>query len=185
MGRAKKRKATRKAKKATELKLDLGCGKNPREGFTGVDIRDFGQPIKADLTKPWPWKDDTVDEAHCSHFLEHLMAGQRIHFTNELFRVLKPGGKCQIITPHWASARAYGDLTHQWPPVSEFWFYYLDAGWRKDNAPHNDAYACDFAVTWGYTLNQALSARNPEYQQNALAWWKEAAQDIVATFTKK
>lgn len=167
------------------LKLDLGCGKNPREGFVGVDSRDFGQKLVVDLRQTWPWKDNSVEEAHCSHFIEHLTAQERIHFVNELYRVLKPDAKCTIIVPHWSSCRAYGDLTHQWPPVSEFWFYYLNTEWRKANAPHNDEYSCNFECAWGYNMHQAISARNQEYQQHALTFFKEAAQDLVATFIKK
>lgn len=180
MGRAAKRKTEPKP-----LRLDFGCGKNPREGFQGVDVRDFGQPHTVDLRGPWPWKDGAVEEAHASHFIEHLTGPERIHFVNELYRVLVPGGKCQIAVPHWASCRAYGDLTHQWPPVSEFWFYYLSKPWREQNAPHNDDYSCDFEATWGYVMNPALLVRNQEYQQFALANYKEAAQDMVATLTKR
>jgi SAM-dependent methyltransferase len=185
VGRNAKQKKAKKAAKAAELKLDLGCGKNPRPGFEGVDILDFGQKHKVDLRKSWPWKDDSVDEANCSHFIEHLGPDDRIHFVNELYRVLKPEAKCQVVTPHWASGRAYGDLTHKWPPVAEFWFYYLSKTWREENAPHNDAYTCDFVVTWGYSLHQALASRNQEYQANAITWYKEAAQDTVATFVKQ
>lgn len=176
----------KKAQAPPLIRLDLGCGKNKREGFTGVDSRKFeGVDVVADLTKPWPWKDGTVEEVHCSHFLEHLTAPQRVHFANELCRVLKQGGKAQIITPHWCSARAYGDVTHQWPPVSEFWFYYLLKGWREVNAPHNDGYTCDFDATWGYGMAQPLVTRNQEYQQFALANYKEAAQDLIATLVKR
>lgn len=167
------------------LKLDLGCGKSTREGFEGVDVRDFGQRHRVDLRKGWPWKDGSVEEAHTSHFVEHLTGEERIHFVNELYRVLIPGGKCQLIVPHWASCRAYGDLTHQWPPVSEFWFYYLSKEWREQNAPHNDGYECDFEATWGYSLQQNLAIRNQEFQQFALQNYKEAAQDIIATLTKR
>lgn len=166
------------------LRLDLGCGPHPREGFTGVDVRDFGQPITHDLRKPWPWKDATVTEVHSSHFLEHLTGLERVHFVNELYRVLIPGGQAQIIVPHWNSCRAYGDYTHQWPPVSEFWFYYLSKEWRAQNAPHNDAYTCHFAATWGYSMHPSIIPRSAEYQQNALTFYKEAAQDIIATLVK-
>jgi hypothetical protein len=185
MGKNQKIKKAKREAAAAILKLDFGCGKNVREGFSGVDIRDFGQKFTADLTKRWPWKDESVTEAHCSHFIEHLTAEERIHFCNELYRVLAPDGKCQVVTPHWASCRAYGDMTHRWPPVSEFWFYYLDKNWRAANAPHNDGYTCHFEVTWGYTLHQELVSRNQEYQTNALKFWKESAQDTVATFTKR
>src|SRR6185436_17526269 len=103
MGRASKR------KEARLLKLDFGCGKSVREGFEGVDVRPFGQKWTIDLTKRWPWADSSVEQANASHFLEHLKPKERVHFVNELFRVLTPGGKCQVVTPHWASGRAFGD----------------------------------------------------------------------------
>lgn len=113
------------------IKLDFGCGANKRPGFVGVDIINFpGVDQVVDLLKPWPWKDSSVEEAHTSHFIEHLDGKERIHFANELYRVLIPDGKCQVIVPHWASCRAYGDPSHKWPPVSEFWFYYLSREWR-------------------------------------------------------
>lgn len=148
-------------------------------------MREFGQEYCVDLRKPWPWKDGTVEEAHSSHFLEHLTGPERIHFVNELYRVLVPGGKCQVVVPHWCSTRAYGDLTHQWPPVSEFWFFYLLKSWREQNAPHNDGYTCDFDVTYGYSMSPALAVRNEEYQRFALENHKEAAQDMVATLVKR
>ena len=169
------------------LKLDFGCGPHPREGFAGVDVRPFDGKVThvVDLRKaPWPWADGSVGEAHASHFVEHLTAAERILFCNELWRVLAPGGKCTIIVPHWASCRAYGDLTHQWPPVSEFWFYYLNETWRKDNAPHNDGYTCHFEATWGYSLRPDLNTRNVEYQQFALANYKEVCQDLMATLVR-
>jgi SAM-dependent methyltransferase len=168
------------------LKLDLGCGKNKKPGFLGVDSLDFPEvDCVTDLRFPWPWDDESAEEAHCSHFVEHLTAPERIHFVNELYRVLAPGGKAAIIVPHWASNRAYGDLTHQWPPVSEMWFFYLCKAWREKEAPHTcTLYTCDFDFTAGYSMRQDLQTRNQEYQQFALANYKEVAQDIIATITK-
>ena len=176
------------------VRLDVGCGPNKREGFTGVDILPFDGKVDVVLNAGvdrWPYDDNSVDEIHSSHFVEHLTAHERIHFVNELCRVLKKGAKAMVITPHWASNRAYGDLTHQWPPISEMWFYYLDSKWRKANAPHCDiehnpkGYTCDLEATWGYTLHGSIMARNPEYQQQAISFWKEAAQDMIATLTKR
>ena len=178
----------------TPLRIDLGCGPNPREGFVGADQYPFGGKVThvCNLaSSKWPWGDATVEEAHTSHFIEHLDATERVHFCNELYRVLKPGGKCSMIAPHWASCRAYGDPTHKWPPISEFWFYYLSKEWRLANAPHTDlsvwdkGYDCDFEVTWGYSMHPALTVRNQEFQQDAMQWKKEAIQDVQATLTKK
>lgn len=130
--------------------------------------------------------DESVLEVHCSHFIEHLEAHERVHFINELHRVLVPGGKCTLIAPYAFSERAYGDLTHKWPPVVGFWFYYLDKAWRAANAPHSGYNEdVDFAATWGYSLHQSLAGRNQEYVQNAILYYKEACQDIQSTLEKK
>jgi SAM-dependent methyltransferase len=176
----------------SQLRLDLGCGKNKREGFTGVDRRTFpGVDVVADLLKPWPWGESTVTEIHASHMLEHFTGVDRVHVFNEMYRVLIPGGKATIITPHWASNRAFGDFTHQWPPVSEMLYFYVSKAWRDVNAPDNDiewndqGYRCDFDATWGYVLRADLLARNTEYQMFALGNYKEAASDLIATLAAK
>jgi predicted SAM-dependent methyltransferase len=173
-------------KEEQPLNIDLGCGKNKQAGYVGVDRIAFdGVDIVADLAKDkWPWEDNSVDKAYCSHFVEHLDAVERVHFVNELYRVLKSKAQAQIIVPHWASCRAYGDLTHKWPPVSEFWFYYLSKTWRDQNAPHNDMYVCNFDVTWGYGMQQELMGRNEEYKAYAMKNYKDAVTDIIATFVK-
>lgn len=169
------------------LKLDLGCGMRPREGFTGVDVKQINgkADIVFDLRKtPWPWGDGSVEEVHCSHFLEHLAGAERIPFFNELYRVLIPGGKATIIIPSWTSERAYGDPTHQWPPMTGFFFYYLDKGWRKDNAPHVD-YTCDFEFIGGNSLGPPWTLRNAETQAFAQTHYLNVAQDIHTTLTKR
>lgn len=177
---------------AKPVKIDLGAGKNVKAGFIGVDAIDFGNGnILCNIGKDrWPWEDSSVDEAHCSHVLEHLtnLEGkwERVHFFNELWRVLKAGSTCQLIIPHWASQRYYGDPTHK-EPFSEFGFYYLDKNWRATNAPHADkqhspnGYDCDIECTWGWSLHPSVQTRNAEYQQYAFTHLLEARQDIIAT----
>lgn len=174
------------------VKLDIGCGKNKREGFIGVDQYPMENvDVVMDVREVWPYENDSVDEVHSSHFVEHLTGVERVKFYNELHRVMKVGAKATIIVPHWASNRAYGDFTHQWPPVSEMSFYYLSKEWRATQAPHTDAqwnplgYNCDFEATWGYGLHPAIISRNQEFQQFALQFYKEAAQDTHITLTKK
>jgi hypothetical protein len=186
-----------------EIKLDLGCGINKREGFTGVDsLKLKGVDIVADLTKKWPWKDSSVDEIHMSHTLEHFTQEERIHVMNEMYRVLKPveydaagqavKGKATIITPYLFSDRAYGDPTHKWPAIGDWFYLYLNQEWRNGNAPHVDfkhnkkGYKCNFERTVAsYNTHPHLNGRNQEYQTHALTFWKEAAQDIIAVIIKK
>lgn len=179
------------------MKIDFGCGPNKRDGFLGVDQYSFDGKVDivGDVANPGFWLDhfqpDVIEEAHASHFVEHLTADERVVFFNGLWRAMKPGAQATVIVPHWASNRAYGDPTHQWPPVSEMGFLYLDRQWRQKEAPHTDVkhwpkgYSCDFTATWGYSLNPALAGRNPEFQQFAINFYKEAAQDIHATLTAR
>lgn len=175
------------------IKIDLGCGPNKKEGFIGVDKIKFDNvDYVCDLgNERLPFSDETVDEIHASHFLEHLTAEQRVFLINEAYRVLKKKAFMTIICPYWASGRAYGDPTHQWPPITDFWFFYLDKSWRDKNAPHTDksnwekGFDCDFDSTWGYILHPDIILRNVEFQQFAATFYKEAIQDIHATITKR
>jgi hypothetical protein len=184
------------------LRLDLGCGSSKRQDggpWTGVDSIAFpGVDVVANLTQKWQWTDNSVTEVHSSHFIEHLDAMERVHFVNELYRILIPGSKATLIAPHWSSCRAYGDPTHKFPPVSDFWFYYLKREWRLGdpakglaaNAPHTDirylkgGFDCDFDASWGYAPHSHWQSRNGEAQQFAFQWYKDAVCDIVATLTK-
>lgn len=176
----------KKKKEVPLLRLDFGCGPNKKEGFVGVDSIKFkGVDVVFDLSKGrWPWKDNSVDEVHASHFLEHLTGKERIVFFNEMFRVLKKGSGALITVPHWSSGRAYGDVTHQWPPVVEFFWYYLDKDWRTQNAPHCP-FTCDFSVTWGYSISPEFQVKNQEQQNFGVSHYREVAQDMIATAVKK
>jgi hypothetical protein len=170
------------------LKLDLGCGPNKLPGYVGVDIMDFpAVDVRHDLTKPWPWKTDSVAEVHSSHFVEHLTGAQRIPFFNELYRVLQAGAQARIICPIWSHERAYGDPTHQWPPVSTWSFFYLNKAWRDGNAPHVP-YTCDFdhVIVGTHDPNdQYVSMRNMETKVILMSRSVNTTTDIVATLTKR
>lgn len=173
-------------KPAGPVKLDLGCGPNPREGFTGVDALPFDGRVAIvhDLRKPWPWADASVDEVSSSHFLEHLTGTERVHFFNELYRVLKPGAKALIVTPHWANACAYGDPTHQWPPLSEWAAFYLDKQWRAVNAPHV-GYTCDFEYVVGFSFDERVASWNDERRLAALSHSVNGPRDMHMNLTKR
>ena len=198
------------------IKLDLGCGTQKRPGYFGVDRRRFaGVDGVTDLTrKSWIFEDpelggvhlqaveggyalpdNSVGEVYCSHFLEHLehnqRAPERVRFMNELWRVSVPGCTATIITPHWASNRAYGDFTHADKPVSEMFYHYLDKQWRAVNAPDNDVefnpdgYSCDFECRIGHSIHPSFSDKTPDEYNFAVNWYKEAAFDLIATLTTR
>jgi hypothetical protein len=183
---ARKKAALKVVDPPSPLRLDIGCGTNKKEGFIGIDVIKFdGVDLVLNAgDQKWPYADASVEEIHASHFVEHLTPKQRIHFVNESYRVLRPFGKLSIIVPHWCASRAYGDLTHVWPPVSEFWFYYLNAEWRKTNAPHNLDYTCDFDHSTGYSLHPMTNGRSQDFINFATQAYKEVCQDIQATLIK-
>jgi hypothetical protein len=56
------------------IRLDLGSGPRPFEGFSGVDkvegLTDY--QVDFDTGEPWPFDDDSVSELRSSHCIEHL-----------------------------------------------------------------------------------------------------------------
>jgi transcription-repair coupling factor (superfamily II helicase) len=145
-------------------------------------IRDSVESIK---NSEWQYAENSVDEINVLHVVEYLTADERINFVNKCFDTLKSGGKMSIISPYWCTSKTFGDLAMQWPPVSEAWYPHLSAEWRTKNNPLEKRYTCDFDGTWGYGMHPMIQTRNQEYQQHAIIFWKEAAQDLIATLIKK
>lgn len=166
------------------VRIDIGCGKVKEDGWIGIDAIDFGQKHVLDVRKGLPFADASVDQARSSHFVEHLTGLERIAFFNEMYRVLKVGASMQVITPHWSHACAYGDPTHAWPPMSEWYPLYLNKAWRDMNAPHAD-YTCDFDRTVAGSWDPRLNGRNAEYSQMAMNTQVNAWRDLIVTLQKR
>jgi SAM-dependent methyltransferase len=105
------------------MKIDLGCGPHPPEGWTGVDNAvgarlakiplfpwlnsrlhlfrsDWDPRIRLhDLRRPLPWGDDSVDVIYSSHTLEHLSRDEGRAFLGECHRVLRHGGPIRLVVP--------------------------------------------------------------------------------------
>jgi ubiquinone/menaquinone biosynthesis C-methylase UbiE len=113
------------------MKLDLGCGNKKKDGFTGVDIIALsGVDVVCDLEKfPWPFEDNSVDEIHCSHYVEHTQ--DLVKFMDEVWRIAKPGAKITIVAPYYSSILAAQDPTHR-RPISAETFFYFSKKWRED-----------------------------------------------------
>ncbi|MEK7470135.1 MAG: hypothetical protein AAB074_22425 [Planctomycetota bacterium] len=116
---------------------------------------------------PWLWADSSVDELHCSHFVEHIpmvyvspegeyrnvpaSTGDRdlfFAFFDECWRILKPGGLMTVIVPALRSNRAFQDPTHRRFLPSEA-FLYLSREWRAANKLDHYRAVCDFVAAVG------------------------------------
>lgn len=137
--------------RSRSLRLDLGSGIRPRDGFESVDFFEKKAKWQVDLTKfPWPWADGAVEELNCSHFLEHIPAETTsngrdllVQFMDEAWRVLRDGGKFTVIVPNARSNRAFQDPTHRRFFVSESFLYYNE-NWRRTNGLSHYLGVCDF-----------------------------------------
>ncbi|MDE2028175.1 MAG: class I SAM-dependent methyltransferase, partial [Candidatus Omnitrophica bacterium] len=101
-------------------RLDLGCGNNKISGATYLDIDPVAKPdILHDLNKfPYPIEDNSYDEIYARHIIEHL--DDVVAFMKELYRILKPGGKVHLETPHFSSRVAYSEPQH-----TRFFSYFM------------------------------------------------------------
>lgn len=184
----KKQKATQK-QPPPPLRLDLGCGRNKVEGFTGVDLYAPDADEKVDLFKfPWKWRDNSVDEIHCSHFVEHIPQEIRWKFFEECWRIMKPEAQMKIVVPNWKSERAYGDQTHLFPPVTNFFFFYLNAAWRENNRLTYGPYAlkCHFEHQAGpLGLTGDFPSKAHEVQLFACSHYVESFADMWVVLCKK
>lgn len=95
------------------IRLNLGCGKDKKEGYINADI------IKTDATDlvfnmekfPYPFKDSVADEIYLWSVLEHLRDLTPV--MEELWRIGKNGCKLIIGVPHFSSLGATVDPTHK------------------------------------------------------------------------
>jgi len=93
-------------------KLDVGCGRHKVEGTIGMDIDpQSNADIIHDLNKyPYPVEDNSFDEIYAKHIIEHLQDPQK--FMAELWRIVRPGGRVFVETPHFTSYMCYSEPQH-------------------------------------------------------------------------
>jgi hypothetical protein len=85
------------------MKLDIGCGDKPKDGFVAVDAK-CGKAAYP-LTEIG---DGTVEEIYASHVLEHFSHRQVSAVLSEWVRVLAPGGMLRVAVPDFrAISSAY------------------------------------------------------------------------------
>jgi SAM-dependent methyltransferase len=110
------------------VRLNLGCGYNQWPGWVNVDAFDVCKPdVVHNLeVTPFPWDDDSVDEIQARHIFEHLREWWPAFC--ECARILKPGGRLEIRTPHESSksAMTYRDHHHTFSHYSFFGAYGYD-----------------------------------------------------------
>lgn len=95
-----------------KVRLNLGSGSRPIEGYYNVDRKFDGAPEETTgichvgevfplkfRNDPGPMADGAADEIRASHVLEHFSHRQTLDVLREWVRVLKPGGVLKVAVP--------------------------------------------------------------------------------------
>jgi len=92
--------APEKLADGAELRLNLGCGTFPKEGYLNIDQRELeGVDVVADL-RQLPFEPGSVQEIFNSHVIEHFTEYElRTHILPYWHSLLKPGGRLTIVCP--------------------------------------------------------------------------------------
>lgn len=109
----------------TDLRLNLGCGRDIRPGWVNIDsaplpgvdyVVDFdGKPVL-------PFDDGSVAYSEGVHVIEHL--ADPLPFMEELWRVTRPGGRAVFRCPYGSTDDADEDPTHVRRMFAGSWAYF-------------------------------------------------------------
>ncbi|MFA4819646.1 MAG: hypothetical protein WC613_01665 [Candidatus Aenigmatarchaeota archaeon] len=98
--------------KSDALKINIGSGKKPYEGFINLDRQSMENvDVVWNLEKtPLPFETDTISEINAEHILEHIK--NYIPLMEEIHRICKPGAIVRIWVPYFKYEGAFRDPTH-------------------------------------------------------------------------
>lgn len=126
------------------MRLNLGACDRRIDGFVSVDICEPTDQI-ADLSRPWPWLDSSIEEVLAFDVIEHI--ADRIHFMNELHRVLQPGAQATIETPNASrGAGFFQDPTHKSPWVMNSFQYFEDGSFAHNRLARSYGITARFRI---------------------------------------
>jgi ubiquinone/menaquinone biosynthesis C-methylase UbiE len=138
------------------MRVNLGCGDMPLEGYENYDIHPLSENIKYInlLEEKWPFEDSSIDEVVIHDVLEHLP--NKLKSMMELWRIAKSTGKINIVVPIIGGPWAFADPTHitYW---DRFSFDYFIVGQR----PYERLKKMDDRMLGGFkVLEEKLIANN-------------------------
>lgn len=143
------------------IKIDVGGGIYPKEGFINCDMLD--DPIvdvRADFSMGIPLPDDFVDELYSSHCLEHVQDVSIL--IRDIARVCRVGASVTIKVPHFGQEMAMcpGHLH----VISEHMIQHFD----------------EFEEAWWHDMDKKLKIKSKQYTPTQ---WFDRARELFPTFT--
>jgi predicted SAM-dependent methyltransferase len=107
-----------------------------------------------------------------------------IAFMNEVYRILKPGGKIKIVAPYYTSIRCWQDPTHR-RAINDATFLYFNKGWREANKLDHYQVKTDCDFTYGYDMNAQWASRHEEARNFGITHYNNVINDIHIVLTKR
>lgn len=111
------------------LKVEIGGGVIPQEGFVNLDymdhhVVDYKVNFNSDR---FPYGDSVVDEIYSNHCLEHLQPGYNgfLHCIEEMWRISKPDAYWYIRVPYFNTHHTLSNPFHTNNIFNEYTFYYF------------------------------------------------------------
>lgn len=91
-------------KKYSEIRLNVGCGTDYREGYINIDgsSSSFKVDKRIDLCSESlldSFEHDSVDYILANDIIEHFFHWEAVKVLKEFYAILKPFGKCEIRVP--------------------------------------------------------------------------------------
>jgi SAM-dependent methyltransferase len=104
--------------------LDVGCGIKKAPGAIGIDRNPASAAdVLCDLDRtPYPFADNSFDRLEATHVVEHV--SDVIRTLEEFHRLVRPGGRVRVVTPHYTDFSSFCDPTHRWH-LNSFSFRYF------------------------------------------------------------
>lgn len=84
------------------IKLNLGCGDTPLQGYVNVDQSFIGdEEVQEDVIAFMQYQTEanSISEIRADHLCEHLPFDMEEKFFYQAFRVLEPGGILHVLVP--------------------------------------------------------------------------------------
>lgn len=130
-------------------KLHLGCGLNYLDGWVNTDLKPNGKRIYLDVSKKFPFPDNSFDFAFTEHVIEHMPYACGKSMLQECFRVLKPNGVLRVVTPDLKFL--INLYQNDQEKINKDYIEWNSALFIKDAAPH-DALSVlnNYVRDWGH-----------------------------------
>ena len=142
-------------------------GRSEWSDLTTIDFNgDHNPDVIHDLERiPLPFDDDTFDELHAYHVLEHIgrQGDWRFFFAqfSDFWRILKPGGAICAVCPSWNGKWTWGDPGHTRLISRESLIFLCQPEYAQvGQSPMTDyrfVYKADFDLIWKQEDDEAFA----------------------------